>query len=155
VGVYCALMDHATLKLGARPDPNPSPEEEGLLACTMFEDQTMPSLSPEQIAMLNYRYNRLAEFLDKGSEIDPLTYRTPDSDTVLHMATLANDAEAVSWLLHAGSDPNAIGDMGQTALHLAADNNNNEIVSLLIAFGAKTDIVDEFGQTPDLSAIGQ
>ena len=117
----------------------------------------MPSLSPEQITTLNYRYSNLAEYRDDGSTIpiDPLAYRDPDGDTVLHMAACANDVEAVSWLLHAGADPNAIGDMGQTALHWAASNKNKGIVDLLISFGAKVDIVDEFGRTPDLPAIGR
>lgn len=117
----------------------------------------MPSLSPEQVATLNYRYNNLAQYREDGSEvsIDPLTYRAPDGDTVLHMAACANDLEAVSWLLHADMDPNAIGDMGQTPLHWAAANKNNEMADLLATFGAKADIVDEFGRTPDLSAFGR
>ena len=117
----------------------------------------MPSLSPEQFATLNYRYNNLAKYREDGSEvsIDPLTYRAADGDTVLHMAACANDVEAVSWLLHAEMDPNAIGDMGRTALHWAAVNKSNEMAYLLMNFGAKADIVDEFGRTPDLSAIGR
>jgi ankyrin repeat protein len=123
----------------------------------MFEDRSMPSLSPEQFATLNNRYNTLAEYRDDGSEvpIDPLIYQAPDGDTVLHMAARANDVEAVSWLLHAGTDPNAIGDMGQTALHWAAANKNNEMADLLISFGAEANIIDEFGQIPDLSAFGR
>lgn len=115
----------------------------------------MPTLSPEQITTLNYRYNNLAEHRDDGSlmPIDPLIYRDPGGDTVLHTAACADDVEAVSWLLHAGADPNAIGDMGQTALHWAAANQNKEMADLLISFGAKTDIVDEFGREPNLSAF--
>ena len=68
----------------------------------------MPSLSPAQIATLNYRYNNLAEYRDDGSAIpiDPLIYRDPDGDTLLHTAACANDIEAVSWLLNAGANPN-------------------------------------------------
>ena len=115
----------------------------------------MKGLSPEQLAALNYRYDDFAWYNDDGTVIpgDPLTFRNGDGDTALHIAAIAKDVEAVSWLLNAGLDPNAIGDMGQTALHWAVANKNKEMADLLLSFGAKTDIVDEFGEHADVSVF--
>jgi ankyrin repeat protein len=115
----------------------------------------MTPLSPEQIAELNYRYDDYAWYEDHASKIpgDPLTFRNADGDTALHMAAIAKDVEAVSWLLNAGINPNALGDMGQTALHWAIANKNKEMADLLVSFGARTDIVDEFGIRSDLSVF--
>jgi ankyrin repeat protein len=115
----------------------------------------MKDLSPEQLAELNYRYDNFASYNDDGTVTpgDPLSFRNGDGDTALHMAAIANDVEAVSWLLNAGLDPNAIGDRRQTALHWAVENKNKEMVNLLVSFGAKADVVDEFGERPDLSVF--
>lgn len=115
----------------------------------------MSPLSPEQIAALNYRYDDYARYDDDGTKRpgDPLTFRDADRDTALHMAAIANDGEAVLWLLNAGIDPNALGDMGQTALHWAIANKNKEMADLLMSFCARTDIIDEFGIRSDPSLI--
>lgn len=113
----------------------------------------MGLLSPAQIAALNYRYYNYESYNDDGTATpgDPLTFKDADGDTALHMAAIAKDIEAVSWLLNAGLDPNAIGDMGQTALHWAITNKNKEMADLLVSFGARTDIVDEFGIRSEIS----
>jgi len=78
--------------------------------------------------------------------IHPLDFRDADGDGLLHMAACRNDLEAASWLLEAGADANAVGDMGATALHWATANASASMVELLLSFGARTDIVDEFGR---------
>ncbi|RZF59013.1 ankyrin repeat domain-containing protein [Sphingomonas populi] len=115
----------------------------------------MSPLSAEQIAKLNYRYDDYATYDDNATKIpgDPLIFRDADGDAALHMAAIAEDVEAVSWLLNAGIDPNALGDMGQTALHWAIANKNKEMAELLVSFGARTDIIDEFGIRSDLSVF--
>lgn len=115
----------------------------------------MIPLSPEQIATLNYRYDDYARYDENARKTpgNPLSFRDADGDTALHMAAIAGDIEAVSWLLNAGIDPNALGDMGRTALHWAIDKQNKGMADLLVSFGAQTDIVDDFGIPPDLSVF--
>lgn len=81
---------------------------------------------------------------DPFAPIDPLSYRAPDGDTCLHIASRRGDARAVQLLLEAGLDVNASGDMGSTPLHYAA---SPEVASLLREAGARTDVRDEFGKT--------
>ncbi|WP_260597304.1 ankyrin repeat domain-containing protein [Sphingomonas endolithica] len=114
----------------------------------------MKDFTPEQIAALEYRYD-FARYNDDGTRtpVHPLAYRDADGDTALHIAAIAKDIEAVSWLLDAGIDPNSVGDMGQTAVHWAASNKDRGMAELLIAFGAETDIVDAFGRRADMAAL--
>jgi ankyrin repeat protein len=92
--------------------------------------------------LLNYSSDSLLD------PIDPMTYRSSDGDTLLHIAVLRGDDKTVSILLKAGFDPNALGDMGSTPLHYAYDAPNEPIVKLLLDHGARTDIVDDLGDRP-------
>ena len=82
---------------------------------------------------------------DLAGPIDPLTFKDPEGDTLLHYAALRGDEHAALMLLEAGSDPNAIGDIGRTPLHYASTAKHEGIVQLLLAHGAREDIRDEFG----------
>lgn len=100
-------------------------------------------------------YLRIAfdDVLDYGAEnplqkIFPLTYRTPEGDSCLHIAALRGDSRALRILLEAGMDVNLRGDMGATPLHMAFLSSQSEAQQILRAFGADGSLVDEFGRRP-------
>jgi ankyrin repeat protein len=87
---------------------------------------------------------------DVTAPTDPLTYRTPEGDSCLHVAALRGDVHAVTILLYAGLDPNLPGDMGNTSLHYAGQHH--AVRSLLLKMGASPDPKNDFGRkaVPDL-----
>jgi len=85
---------------------------------------------------------------DPLEAIDPLTYRSPEGDSCLHIAAIRGDHLAVELLIKAGLDVNLQGDMGNTPLHYAKKFGHDEIVSLLVQQGASTEIRNDFGKTP-------
>lgn len=90
--------------------------------------------------LLNYDAN------DPLEPIDPLTYRSPEGDTCLHIAALRGDLRSVQLLLEAGLDVNDLGDMGNTPLHYARKRGHEEVVQLLLRQGANPNIRNEFGE---------
>jgi ankyrin repeat protein len=56
--------------------------------------------------------------------------------------------QAVTLLVEAGVDPNAVNERGQTALHGAVYRAGNSIIEFLAARGAPLDVRDELGRTP-------
>jgi ankyrin repeat protein len=92
----------------------------------------------------------LDDYHDDGSKklIQPLDYRDADGETLLHVAAVRGDRRAVEWLLNAGADVNALGDMSLTPAHEAASQQQKQIFDLLVQRGADLTIVDEFGNTP-------
>lgn len=80
--------------------------------------------------------------------IDVMTYRWPEGDTCLHIASVRGDMEAVSLLVELGADVNALGDLGQTPLHYAAIFGHEVVYNYLISKGASPDLKNEFGKTP-------
>jgi ankyrin repeat protein len=83
-----------------------------------------------------------------GIEITDINQRGIFGNTPLKIAAVRGDAKAVSILLRAGADVNAIVEDGCTALHYAAGFNHTEIVQLLLEHGAFTDVRNDFGRTP-------
>ena len=110
----------------------------------------MTGLSAEQIAELRSRYSHLINYEGDNptAPIDPLTYRAADGDHLIHIAAFTGDLRTVEWLLDAGEDVNAVGDMGETAAHNAASNLHKDVFDLLSGRGADLTIESEFGQTP-------
>jgi ankyrin repeat protein len=51
------------------------------------------------------------------------------------------------YIINAGVDINAIGDMGETPLHVAIHQEDLNLIGLLLRNGARTDIRSEFGET--------
>jgi len=88
---------------------------------------------------------------DPLSPIDPLSYRSPEGDTCLHMAAISGDDAAVRYLVELGLDIDSCGDMHDTPLHYAVRHRNASTVDLLISLGASVDKKNEFGKTPSQS----
>ncbi len=107
-------------------------------------------LSEEELAYLKDAFKDLLNYKseDLFDPIDPLTYQAPDEDNCLHIAAFCGDYKAVSILLKAGLDVNALGDMGYTALHYAYMKKHSDIVTLLLENGASDEIISEFGTKP-------
>jgi ankyrin repeat protein len=85
---------------------------------------------------------------DPLAPIDPLTYRSPDGDSCLHIAAIRGNRgnlRAVQLLVSAGLDVNERGDMGYTPLHYA---RTPEVVAFLLQNGADPGIKNEFGNSP-------
>lgn len=104
------------------------------------EDQNYLRIAFEDL--MNYE----AENLD--DPIDPLTYRTPEGDTCLHIAAHRGDLEAIRILVASGMNLDIKGDMGSTPLHVACLAKNSEAANLLVSLGANKSIADEFGRLP-------
>ena len=113
----------------------------------------MTGLTDEQVAELQRAYRHLINYEgdDPIAPIDPLTYRAADGDRLIHIAAFAGDSRTVEWLLDAGEDINATGDMGQTPAHYAATNQHKATFDLLMSRGADTTIADEFVHTPTMT----
>lgn len=68
--------------------------------------------------------------------------------TILHIAAINCDEEAITLLKDKGVDPNVKDAHDSTALHLAAKENNPKIVKLLIEMGSEINAQDRYGNTP-------
>lgn len=110
----------------------------------------MSGLTKEQVAELRERYSHLINYEgdDPTVPIDPLTYRAADGDRLIHIAAFTGDLRTVKWLLDAGEDVNAVGDMGETPAHNAASNLHKDVFELLAGRGADLTKQSEFGMTP-------
>ena len=82
---------------------------------------------------------------DPLAPIDPMTYRTPEGDSCLHLACVRGDLHAVKLLVSLGLDVNSAGDLGNTSLHCASRRGNRELADFLIANGADVGRENEFG----------
>src|SRR5262245_56803210 len=71
---------------------------------------------------------------------------------LLFKAVTTSNAEAISSLINAGADVNAVNRDGQTPLLWAADRGHTETVRLLIAKGAAVNAVNEYGNAALLLA---
>lgn len=113
----------------------------------------MKRLTGEQIAQILKAYGHLVDHNEdkRTAPFDPLTYRAADDDGVIHFAAFAGDARTVEWLLDAGENINATGDMGLTPAHYAAMNLHQDAFDLLMGRGADPTIRSEFGETPPMT----
>ncbi len=107
-------------------------------------------LTVDELARLQSAFDHLTNYEsdDPTDPVDPLTYRSPDGDSCLHVAVILENLELVQLLIKGGVDVNLVGDMGCTALHVATRRKNQEIIDLLLENGASTDVLDEFGKLP-------
>src|SRR5262245_26920371 len=104
-------------------------------------------LTEADVAEIRKRYYYLTNYNseDLDQPIDPLAYKDPNGDYLLHIAAERNDVETAKLLLKACFDVNQLGDMGNTALHYARYQKNEEMADLLLSHGASINIRDDFG----------
>ena len=105
-----------------------------------------------QWALLNRSFAGMKALLDAGA--DP-TQSGMDSDTVVHMAAMANDATYLTELLARGVNPNVRNpESGAGPLRAALMGERGEQFRALLAAGADPDLADRLGNTP-LHVAGQ
>lgn len=105
-----------------------------------------------QWALLNKRLDSMKALLDAGA--DPLQPGM-DSDTVVHMAAMANDSAYLSELLARKVNPNVANPVsGAGPLRSALMGEREEQFRALLAAGADPNMADRMGNTP-LHVAGQ
>lgn len=82
-----------------------------------------------------------------GHTIDSVNYKNGYDDAPLHIVANWGDCEAISLLIEAGADINAIGERGYSPLHCASEQNHPNAIVLLISLGAKIQLDDD-GYSP-------
>lgn len=111
---------------------------------------------------------RLDEILSQMSDVlhplRPMTapeigaWRSPDGDTLLHVAAMRGNIRVMELLLGIGVNVDEQGEMDSTALHYAAMFRHRDAFDLLVRCGANTKILDSFGNEAGnyefLSTIG-
>ncbi|MBL8255923.1 MAG: ankyrin repeat domain-containing protein [Pseudoxanthomonas mexicana] len=85
---------------------------------------------------------------DPLAPINPLTYKTPEGDSCLHIAAARGNERVANYLIDRGLDVNSVGDMGSTPLHYAYMFGTVDVQNLLIRRGARSDVRNEFGLVP-------
>ena len=99
----------------------------------------------------------LVEMIEAGVPID---VRNPRQDTLLIVATYAEQAETVADLISRGADLDAVNANGQTAVSCAVFRRNEPLLRMLLEAGADQDagghsakqIADQFGLS-DMRAV--
>ncbi|MCE7482751.1 MULTISPECIES: ankyrin repeat domain-containing protein [Microbacterium] len=82
------------------------------------------------------RTGPLGEMIDAGVPID---VRNPRGDTVLIVATYAEQEHTVADLVRRGADLNALNAAGQTAISCAVFRKNETLLRMLLDAGADPD----------------
>jgi ankyrin repeat protein len=103
------------------------------------------------------RSGPLAEMIEAGVPVD---VRNPRQDTLLIVATYAEQAETVAELIARGADLDAVNANGQTALTCAVFRRNEPLLRMLLDAGADQDagahtakqVAEQFGLT-DMRAV--
>lgn len=103
------------------------------------------------------RTGPLGEMIDAGVPID---VRNPRGDTVLIVATYAEQEHTVADLVRRGAELNALNASGQTAISCAVFRKNETLLRLLLEAGADPDagplsavaITEQFA-LPEMRAI--
>jgi ankyrin repeat protein len=100
---------------------------------------------------MDYLRRAFSDLVNYGADdplapVDPVTYKTPEGDSCLHIAAARGDLRSVKLLLDAGLDVNQVGDMGNTPLHYANKNKQRDAVEFLLSRGANRDAINDFGQ---------
>jgi hypothetical protein len=94
---------------------------------------------------------RRGESLEESdvATVDP-HWRSKHGETLLHVAVVSRNLDAVGDLLRFRVDPNVADISGNTALHYAANGRDvvaASLVELLLAHGADPNLVDDYGNT--------
>jgi hypothetical protein len=102
--------------------------------------------SAAETAAVEGDVERLKSALDADPEAVVRRYG-PGEVSLLVLASVHGHAGAVSFLLNAGADPNAVYVNGETALMFGASARWPDVVRVLIAGGAELDRRDTLGMT--------
>jgi len=100
----------------------------------------------EKIRDILKRYNGVPDMI--GVKPFGIHARTPYGDSLLHLASIAGDLEAISFLIASGADVNDPGNSGMTPLHYAVQQDQLHAAELLLKLGADPYYTDEAGETP-------
>lgn len=100
----------------------------------------------EKIRDILKRYNGVPDMI--GVKPFGIHARTPYGDSLLHLASIAGDLEAISFLIASGVDVNDPGNSGMTPLHYAVQQDQLHAAELLLKLGADPYYTDEAGETP-------
>ena len=79
--------------------------------------------------------------------------RGADGDGVLHCLLYSSERYPALALIQAGTDVNAVGDLGYVPLHVSAFRNDAEMIQKLLGAGADPRAKCEAGKTPLDTAI--
>lgn len=92
------------------------------------------------------RFADLPEFV--GVPLENIDVRGYFGNTLLHIAAVRNDIDAVRVLIEGGANVNSEGEHGYTPLHEAVEQGHFEIADLLIKSGADTHKENKDRETP-------
>lgn len=111
----------------------------------LLYDEIVLKLNKHLETIINYNYNTLIQhFLTLGADIN---YKNSESFTLLMLAVIANNIEAVKILLkYKEIDINSINSFGLNALSYAIYNDNENIIKILKEYGIqeiKDDVIEE------------
>lgn len=156
--LHAAVLDNQPqliqllLARGANPNtPSGKPKVEWRYESNFRSgDYQVPSKPPLMLAAEAGSAEAMQLLLAAGA--DPAC-RSPEGETILHVATAAGHADAVAVALRANPDPNVTDNNGRTALHILLQNRDSpvsegaDIMRLLAAKGARSDLKNKRGQT--------
>ncbi|KAJ1695378.1 hypothetical protein LUZ63_012076 [Rhynchospora breviuscula] len=102
---------------------------------------------PVHMAAINAKHEVLKMLVERCKEtLDMVTAR---KETLLHLATMANCPNSVSYLIARGIDINAMDDRKNTCLHLAVAKSNYQVIEELLDQEAiEVNSVNEMDLTP-------
>lgn len=109
--------------------------------------------SPLDLAALGGHREIVRLFVDQaGADVDAVD---PAGYTVLHLAAMRNNVEAINLLVEAGANTEVQNQVGLTPFHLAAWELHAEAAGALFQRGANVDSPDRTGDTPLHAATGR
>ncbi len=92
----------------------------------------------------------MSRALGAGARIDSLdTRRSPNGRRALNWAALANQVDAIRFLVAHGAPVNAVNLTGFTPLHHAAERGTADAARVLLELGANPKLLTGAGETPE------
>ena len=110
------------------------------------EKRTTTASEPDDAGQNNW-VHELIRIMGKNN----INHPVQDGCTLLHLAVVKDDQQAITQLAKMGADVDVKGSgkvSGQTALHLAIALDKLEAISTLIEHGANVDAINDQGHTP-------
>ena len=114
-----------------------------LVSCLSTSNTTSTTETPHQMIKKNQIDMAKGQF-QMPSDINALD---EDGNTVLHLASMRDDADLVTFFMIKGANPEIINKKGQTALFAAIENDCVEAAAALVNMGADIFALDFGGKT--------